>query len=255
MLFADSLALIRINEGSIGRTYFGSHRGCAFAGLNLETHQPMPLQPVHLRLVEADEAIPDSVDAMDPISTFEVDHILKLGLCDVLESIADALPRTADASLATVAVRILRNALPEHVALEENHLFPMLRRRNAGDQSCQKVLLQLEHEHDADEAFAYEIADELDQIAGAQAPKNAEMLGYMLRGFFVSMRRHISWENATVLPLARRTLTEADLAELCEAVSARPQTEDGLQILDTISAAKSKRVQDAPGCPLAPDKK
>jgi hemerythrin-like domain-containing protein len=215
----------------------------------------MPSQPLHLRLVEADEAIPDSVDAMDPISAFEVDHVLKLGLCDVLESIADALPHTADASLATIAVKILRNGLPEHVALEERHLFPLLRRRNAGDQSCQKVLLQLEHEHGSDEAFAYEIADELEHIAEAEAPKNAEMLGYMLRGFFISLRRHIRWENATVIPLARRTLTEADLAQLREAVAARTQTEDGLQILDTVSAAIGNRDPSGPGCPLAPGKK
>ncbi len=215
----------------------------------------MPSQPLHLRLVEAHEAIPDSVDAMDPISAFEVDHVLKLGLCDVLENIADALPHSADASLATIAMRILRNGLPEHVALEEGHLFPLLRRRNAGEQSCQKVLLQLEHEHGSDEAFAYEIADELEHIAEAQAPKNAEMLGYMLRGFFISLRRHIRWENATVLPLARRTLTEADLAELREAVAARTQTDDGLQILETVSAAIGNRDPSGPRCPLTLDKK
>lgn len=215
----------------------------------------MPLQPLHLRLVEADEAIFDTGDSMDPISAFEVDHVLKLGLCDVLESIADALPHTADASLATIAARILRNGLPEHVALEEDHLFPMLRRRNAADQACQKVLLQLEHEHGSDESFAHEIADELDQIAQAQAPKNAEMLGYMLRGFFVSLRRHIRWENATVIPLARRTLTEADLFELRAVVAGRTQTEDGLQLLDTVPAADATREKNEPGCPMTPDKK
>ncbi|MFA9475366.1 MAG: hemerythrin domain-containing protein [Filomicrobium sp.] len=195
----------------------------------------MPSQPLHLRLVDADEAISNSVVAMDPISAFEVDHVLKLGLCDVLESIADALPHTADASLATVAVRCLRNGLPEHVALEEKHLFPLLRSRNARDQSCKKVLLQLEHEHGSNESFAYEIADELEHIAEAKAPKNAEMLGYMLRGFFISQRRHIRWENATVIPLARRTLTEADLAELGEAITARNCNDEGLRILETVS--------------------
>ena len=138
---------------------------------------------------------------------------------------------------------------------EEDHLFPILRRRNTGDQACQKVLLQLEHEHGSDETFACEIADELDQIAKAQAPKNAEMLGYMLRGFFVSLRRHIRWENATVIPLARRTLTEADLFELREVVADRAQTEDGLQILDTVPAAIATRDKNQPVCTMTPDKK
>jgi hemerythrin-like domain-containing protein len=95
--------------------------------------------------------------------------------------------------------------------------------------------LQLEHEHGSDESFAYEIADELEHIAEAKAPENAEMLGYMLRGFFISQRRHIRWENATVIPLARRTLTEADLAELREAITARNCNDEGLRILETVS--------------------
>ena len=77
----------------------------------------------------------------------------------------------------------------------------------------------------------------------------------MLRGFFISLRRHIRWENATVIPLARRTLTEADLAQLREAVAARTQTDHGLQILDTVSAAIGNRDPIGPGCPLAPGKK
>jgi hypothetical protein len=50
------------------------------------------------------------------------------------------------------------------------------------------------------------------------------MLGYMLRGFFEQQRRHIEWENRVLLPLARRTLTKADLVELQDWImqSARP---------------------------------
>jgi hypothetical protein len=36
----------------------------------------------------------------------------------------------------------------------------------------------------------------------------------MLRSFFESYRRHILWENAIMLPLARTRLTGEDLDEL-----------------------------------------
>ena len=47
---------------------------------------------------------------------------------------------------------------------------------------------------------------------------NPNMVGYMLRSFFESYRRHIHWENAVVLPLARSRLTEEDVEELEQAM-------------------------------------
>ncbi len=43
---------------------------------------------------------------------------------------------------------------------------------------------------------------------------NAEMLGYKLRGFFEGPRRHIEWENAILLPAARRLLIDVNLETL-----------------------------------------
>ena len=45
------------------------------------------------------------------------------------------------------------------------------------------------------------------------------MVGYMLRSFFESYRRHIHWENVVVLPLARARLTREDIEELGAAMS------------------------------------
>jgi hemerythrin-like domain-containing protein len=45
------------------------------------------------------------------------------------------------------------------------------------------------------------------------------MVGYMLRSFFESYRRHIHWESAVVLPWARSRLTEEDMEELEQAMS------------------------------------
>jgi hypothetical protein len=83
---------------------------------------------------------------------------------------------------------------------------------------------RLTEEHDTDEGLAIEIADALEEVTDGRLPQNAESLGYMLRGFFDSQRRHIAWENQVVLPLARDVLTADDLAEFqaCIMASRRP---------------------------------
>ncbi|MBU2580724.1 MAG: hemerythrin domain-containing protein [Alphaproteobacteria bacterium] len=187
----------------------------------------MSPQSLHLRLVGGRGDAGQPLDRIDPIAVIEVDHLLKFELCDVLERLADGLPHETIKSQAEVAVTVLRQGLPDHIVLEERYLFPLLKKRNNGDARVRSVLEQLEHEHDHDEAFSFEIAEELERLADDGRASNAEMLGYMLRGYFVSLRRHIKWENATVLPLARQMLTAADLDELREGIMERSRRHAG----------------------------
>ncbi len=192
----------------------------------------MPQESQHLRLVGEEGA--DAHDSSDPLSVLDADHAAKLSLCARLERIADGLPHTVDASLAGSCVPVLQKGLRAHVLLEERELFPLLRRRSLDDAAIEQVLEQLEQEHSSDDWFAGEIADELEFLAAAQAPRNPEMLGYMLRGFFVSLRRHIEWENTVVLRLARRSLTPADLERLSAAIEEQRRVEEGRAILEAL---------------------
>lgn len=189
----------------------------------------MPQETQHLRLVGD-----HGTGISDPILTLEADHAAKLELCALLELIADGLPHTAEASLAGACVPVLRKGLAAHLFLEECVLFPLMRRRRLGDAETEVVLQQLEQEHSSDEWFANEIAEELEGLCSVQQPRNPEMLGYMLRGFFVSVRRHVGWENATVLRIARRSLSSADLDELSAAIELQRREEEGRQILEDI---------------------
>lgn len=150
--------------------------------------------------------------APDPVGVIEEEHALQLELCDVLEAIADSLPDTVNADLARVAIAILKSDWRNHIALEEQCLFPKLRDRSAGDGMAHRILAQLEAEHESDQDFADEIVTALEAFLESGELANPNMLGYMLRGFFESQRRHIRWENSTVVPLARRILDAADLA-------------------------------------------
>jgi hemerythrin-like domain-containing protein len=159
----------------------------------------------------------------DPLSLIEEDHALQFELCDLLESLADSLPGF-DRAIARSAAAILRQGFKPHLQLEEEMLFPLLRGRVSKGSPLEPIMQQLEAEHAADAGFAHELADELQLLADIGLVRNAEMLGYMLRGFFEHQRRHIEWENRVLLPLARQTLTRADLATFQDWImsSARP---------------------------------
>jgi hemerythrin-like domain-containing protein len=154
----------------------------------------------------------------DPISVLEEEHALQLELCDILEHIADGLPHTFDSNLAGIAVRILQSAWQQHTRLEEEVLFPMLRKRTESGAHVSAMLRRLEDEHDTDEGLADEISSTLKELIEGAPLTNAESLGYMLRGFFVSQRRHIAWENDVVFPLARRILQPDDLKSFQAAI-------------------------------------
>ncbi|MCH9808515.1 MAG: hemerythrin domain-containing protein [Alphaproteobacteria bacterium] len=193
----------------------------------------MPEDSQHLRLVE--DGLAGSADANDPISILEADHAAKLRLCECLENVADGLPHSVDVRVAENCIQILRAGLPAHVALEEGVLFPLIRRRFRGDLATAQLLQQLELEHSSDDLFASEIADELELLAAVRTPRNPEMMGYMLRGFFTSLRRHVEWENAIVLSLARRLLIIDDLAELTAAIEKQRREDPGRKLLEALA--------------------
>ena len=150
----------------------------------------------------------------NPLDTLAQDHVQQAGLCDILEQIADSLPADMDRVDCREAALALRLDLPLHHQDEEDGLFPLLRRHAEQSENLAAIMARLSSEHAADEGFAEELSEQLESLAHGDSPSNPEALGYMLRGFFESYRRHIYWENEILLPLARETLTETDLDEL-----------------------------------------
>lgn len=152
----------------------------------------------------------------DPISLHEEEHELQRELCNVLEAIADDLPNNFDKDLATVAVSILESSLERHMQFEEESLFPLLRDALADADPIRAALCCLEEEHERDEANLFEITEALKFAIENNAVTNPEMLGYMLRGFFECLRRHLAWEDKVVIPAARSAFSRGELAKLQE---------------------------------------
>ena len=153
-------------------------------------------------------------NSSNPLDVISHEHRWQEKLCDALERIADDLPDNVDQMLVAAVLPMLRVDLGVHIRDEEEGLFPLMRGRAQPGDNFEEIAEVLLLEHSADEGFADEIVDQLENLKDGRRPQNPDMLGYMLRGFFETQRRHLAWEDAVVLPLARARLTPDDLRQL-----------------------------------------
>ncbi len=168
---------------------------------------------------------------LTPLGRLADVHARQLRVCDILERIADALPRPPSRLVCLRLLDILTVDMPLHHADEEGGLFPLLRRRTEADDGIDAVLERLSIEHTEDEALLPEVLETLQALADDVGPeREPDIAGYVLRGYFESQRRHIAWEEDVVMPLARNRLHATDI-----------------ETLDTIMRANRTRVQEGLG--------
>jgi hemerythrin-like domain-containing protein len=156
--------------------------------------------------------------ARNPLDVITSAHATQVQMCDAMERIADGLPDEVDRRLCAQVAACLQFDLPLHHHDEETALFPLLRQCARPEDDLDQILERLAQEHSSDNDFASEIAEALETLSQGGRPANPEMLGYMLRGFFERYRRHVHWENALVMPLARLRLTPEALETLQSAM-------------------------------------
>ena len=139
------------------------------------------------------------------------EHLGERKLCNQLERIADDLLAPLDPALASMSVTGLRVYARRHRLLEEGYLYPLLTKRLRRGELEEDLVEQIRDEHVSDECLAQDTAEQLERALERGRAENPEMLGYMLHGYFECRRRHIAWEDAVVLPLARSRLSPTDL--------------------------------------------
>lgn len=130
-------------------------------------------------------------------------HRLQLALCDELEAVADSLPRDIDQQRCLTLARAICPTVARAHLLEENILFPALHRRWSNVPGLAETLERLRFEHYEDMCFAEEVHDALLSVGRGEPTPSAAAIGYMLRGFFEAVRRHIAFESELLVPLLR----------------------------------------------------
>ncbi len=131
------------------------------------------------------------------LAIMEVAHTVVLRLCDLLEGVADSLPGAIDRATCRMLALELEPILRGLHRFEEETLFPACQQITG---TLPKSLDRLRAEHVEDESFAGEIAEALLALSRTGSADNPEALGFMLRGFFESQRRHIAFEREHLLP-------------------------------------------------------
>lgn len=122
-------------------------------------------------------------------------HARLLRLCDALESIADSLPERVDVRQCLQTARSLGPAVRDAHRFEEEVFYPLARAVIGPRPRFEDNLTRLQDEHREDESFADEAAEALMDWGLCGGPRGSDMTGYMLRGLFETLRRHIAFER------------------------------------------------------------
>lgn len=156
----------------------------------------------------------EPVSIPNPLEQIERQHTRQESLCDALEEIADCLPSKIDAALMAKALAGLSNDLPLLQRDMNEGLFPLLQAHCQPEDRIDDMVTRLAMEKTIDLSFAGEIIETLGAMTSGTPVRNPNTLGYMLRGFFESYRRHLHWESTVILPIARKRLSDGALREL-----------------------------------------
>lgn len=122
-------------------------------------------------------------------------HATKLALCDRLEAIADGLPASVSRFECEAVARAIGPLLESAHRFEEDVVFPLCEALSGGNLAVACSLERLQAEHREDASYGEEVAEALLQFGTRQPALGAETLGFMLRGFFAGLRRHIAFER------------------------------------------------------------
>lgn len=126
-------------------------------------------------------------------------HREQLALCKQLEEIADSLPDSINTQKCIFAAKVLEPMIKGVHTYEEKVFFPWLVANIPVSRDINPTVERLKFEHCEDECFSEELTDLLLRLGAGDKTVNYETAGYMLRGFFEGVRRHIAFEREHLL--------------------------------------------------------
>ncbi|GLS32275.1 hypothetical protein GCM10007937_39850 [Mesorhizobium albiziae] len=155
-----------------------------------------------------DKALPvDPTIELLPAAVMKRAHHEKLRLCQALEEIADALPGSVDRRKVLGVANTLVPLLSSIHHYEEAVVFPLYDAVLDASGTRSSTVRRLKAEHVQDECFAGEIAEVFLAIGHGKGGESADAIGFMLRGFFEALRRHIAFEREHILPMIGSSYT------------------------------------------------
>lgn len=127
----------------------------------------------------------------------------QLGLCADLEYLADSIPYHLNRARCVELGQAIVGIMLEAQALEEQILLSAVKGPISWHADLGGSIDRLRVEHIADLCFSEEIGEALLMLGQGGQRVDAEVLGYMLRGFFEGLRRHLAFEREILFPLIK----------------------------------------------------
>ena len=156
----------------------------------------------------------DTAIFADPIEFIRFEHYRQRTLCDRLRRLADDLGHPVAAEDAARILEYLSAELPLHVADEAEDLMPLLFERSMRREDARAIAETLDREHEADQRGTQRLFEALLSLAAGEPLADPTRFSTTARAFEDKLRRHLVWENQTLLPLARKSLWTGDVEVL-----------------------------------------
>lgn len=153
----------------------------------------------------------------NPLDFLAQDHMRARQICAMIDRVA-ADPET-DPADAEAILTFLGEEFRDHVADEEQVLYPMLLSRCLSEDEIWKAIDRVSEDRYHSVAALADLRARLRPLLSGSRLSDDDRAA--LRGFAKQARRYIIAENAIILPLARARLSPVDLAELQGAMCAR----------------------------------
>jgi hemerythrin-like domain-containing protein len=144
----------------------------------------------------------------NPLEEIAEDHMREREVCALLDKLAQGL------SVKEIEIEqmldFLQVQFPNHIADEENDLFPMMLKRCDPDDEIEKGIDRLRSDHGNALEDTAAILAILQRLRRTFSRLSEADIGH-INAFVCQSRRHLIFENAVILPIARVRLGKRDL--------------------------------------------
>lgn len=167
------------------------------------------------------DRIPDNL-LREPLEFLGADHIRQRKVCSALDTLFPDGNGGCDEEISRTIRAYLTVDLPLHISDEEVDLFPSLRAAGRTEDNIASLIDGLTRDHATELSIAGTIATVLGQTGQPPAENdNGLSASRLFAAFTECVRRHLAIEEQTLLPLARKRLSHADLARIGRGMAQR----------------------------------
>ena len=169
--------------------------------------------PATRRPLDEIEPIPENL-LREPVDYLHADHFRQQVVYKLLEDLIlePQAPDTARQAAAVLAY--IERDLFDHMADEEEDVFPRLLVRCPPADRIERIHRLLTEEHRRMIDLSETVIPGLRLLASGQPLTQPDLFLRDAAAFAEGQRRHLAWENDFVFPLAKQRLTESDLQEI-----------------------------------------